>query len=137
VDAAGPEMDRGETVTVFNDLCVLAPAALVDADVEWREVDPHRVRGIFTRRGQSVTADLLFDESGDLVDFVSDDRLAASANGKTFSARRWSTPLSCYRTIGGRRVAVDGEARWEGGDLGRAFTYIEFHIDEIAYNVSL
>ena len=31
VDASGPEMDRAETVTIFNDLCVLAPAALIDA----------------------------------------------------------------------------------------------------------
>ncbi|TFC86401.1 hypothetical protein E3T24_06515 [Cryobacterium sp. TmT2-59] len=27
-NAAGPEMDRAETVTLFNDLCILAPAAL-------------------------------------------------------------------------------------------------------------
>ena len=31
VDASGAEMNRGETVTVFNDLVVLAPAAIVDA----------------------------------------------------------------------------------------------------------
>jgi hypothetical protein len=31
VDAAGAEMDRGETVTVFNDLVVLAPGAIVDS----------------------------------------------------------------------------------------------------------
>ena len=35
VDASGPEMDRGETVTVFNDLVVLAPGAIVDAPVRW------------------------------------------------------------------------------------------------------
>ena len=34
VDAAGPEMDRSETVTVFNDLVVLAPGAIVDAPVQ-------------------------------------------------------------------------------------------------------
>jgi len=33
VDAAGPEMNRGETVTVFNDLVVLAPGAIADAPV--------------------------------------------------------------------------------------------------------
>ncbi len=33
VDAAGPQLDRGETVTVFNDLVVLAPGAIVDAPV--------------------------------------------------------------------------------------------------------
>ncbi|RYV51323.1 DUF6544 family protein [Pengzhenrongella frigida] len=39
VNAAGPDLRRAETVTVFNDLCVLAPAALVDAAVVWDAVD--------------------------------------------------------------------------------------------------
>ena len=45
VDAAGPEMDRGETVTVFNDLVVLAPGAVVDAPVQWTAIDADHVRG--------------------------------------------------------------------------------------------
>ena len=45
VDAAGPEMDRGETVTVFNDLVVLAPGAIADAPVQWTAVDAHHVGG--------------------------------------------------------------------------------------------
>ena len=35
LDARGPEMDQAETVALLNDLCVLAPAALVDAPIEW------------------------------------------------------------------------------------------------------
>jgi hypothetical protein len=38
-DASGPEMDRAETLTLFYDLCVLAPAALVDAPVVWEALD--------------------------------------------------------------------------------------------------
>lgn len=45
VDASGPEMDQGETVTVFNDLCVLAPSALIDAPISWQPIDSHQVRG--------------------------------------------------------------------------------------------
>jgi len=30
VSAAGPDMDRAETVTLFNDLCILAPAAIIE-----------------------------------------------------------------------------------------------------------
>jgi len=40
VDAAGPEMDRGETVTVFNDLMVLAPGAVVDPSCNGRPSTP-------------------------------------------------------------------------------------------------
>lgn len=51
VDAAGPEMDRGETVTVFNDLVMLAPGAIADAPVRWTPMDAHHVRGDFTEVG--------------------------------------------------------------------------------------
>jgi hypothetical protein len=30
VQVSGSEMDQGETVTMFNDMCVLAPATLID-----------------------------------------------------------------------------------------------------------
>ncbi|MEO7235490.1 MAG: DUF6544 family protein, partial [Lapillicoccus sp.] len=88
VDASGPEMDRAETVTLFNDLCVLAPAALVDADVTWTVLGPHLVHARFTRGAHTIGADLRFDEHGELVDFVSEDRMAGSSDGRTFTSRR-------------------------------------------------
>ncbi|HEX6194464.1 MAG TPA: DUF6544 family protein, partial [Jiangellaceae bacterium] len=60
VTAAGPEMTRAETVTLFNDICFMAPAALVDAPVSWESVDEHRVRGSYTVGEQTVSADLVF-----------------------------------------------------------------------------
>jgi hypothetical protein len=136
VDAAGPEMDRAETVTFFNDLCVLAPAALVDADVTWTVLGPRRVHADFTRGLQTIGADLIFNEHDELVDFVSDDRLAGSNDGRTFTPRRWSTPLTDYRTIGGSRLATHGDARWGGPDPQSSFSYLELTIDDIAYNVA-
>ena len=62
VDASGPEMDRGETVTVFNDLVVLAPGAIADAPVQWTAVDAQHVRGVFTNGDQTVSAELTFDD---------------------------------------------------------------------------
>lgn len=135
VDARGPEMDRAETVTLFNDLCVLAPAALVDAPVSWSPLDERRVRGRFTHAGITVTADLLFDQHGDLVDFVSDDRLRASEDGRRFNAQRWSTPLSDYGPFGLRRLARRGSGRWHAPAPEGEFDYLEFHADEVTYNV--
>jgi hypothetical protein len=134
VDAAGPEMDQGETVTLFNDLCVLAPAALVDAPVVWQASDDTRAHGTFTNGAHSVSADLMFDDKGDLVDFVSDDRLQASRDGSSFTPRRWSTPLGDYRTVGARRVATRGQARWHPSEPRIPYTYLEFHLDNITYN---
>jgi hypothetical protein len=135
VNASGPEMDRGETVTVFNDLVVLAPSAIVDAPVRWTAVDAHRVRGTFTDGDQTVSAELTFDANNDLVNFVSADRLRASADGKSFARQVWSTPLADYRDTNGRRVLVMGEGRWRAPPPEGLFTYVEFHVDDIAYNL--
>ncbi len=135
VDASGPEMDRGETVTVFNDLVVMAPGAIVDAHVTWAEIDPLHVRGEFTNGDQSVSAVLTFDAGHDLVDFVSDDRSAASADGKIFTPQRWSTPLAGHRaTADGHRVLTSGEGVWHAEGPGGSFTYLEFRLDTITYN---
>jgi len=133
VNAAGPEMDRAETVTLFNDLCILAPAALIDAPVLWQPIDHDHVRGIFTNGAQTVTADLTFRD-GDLVDFVSDDRMSTSRDGSTFTPQRWSTPVGDYRTFGARRLATCGEGRWHTTDPQGQYAYLEYHLDAITCN---
>lgn len=134
VDASGPDMDRAETVTMFNDLCVLAPAALIDAPVHWTAVDTHRVRGEFTSGAHTVAAELIFATDGSLVDFVSDDRLRAASDGRRFVRQRWSTPIGAYRTVGARHVMTAGEARWHAPGPEGNFAYLEFRVDAIAYN---
>jgi hypothetical protein len=133
VDTAGADLDRAETVTLFNDLCVLAPAALVDAPVDWEPVDDHRVRGTFHHGAAPVSAELVFDDSHRLVDFVSDDRLRSSADGAELTRQRWSTPVGRYREIGGRRLATWGEGRWHAPDPEGEFAYLELVVDEITY----
>ena len=135
VDAAGPEMDRGETVTVFNDLVVLALGAVVDAPIRWTAIDPNHVHGVFTDRDQSVSAVLTFNSEHDLVDFVSHDRSRAAPDGKSFTPQAWSTPLSAHRELDGRRILALGEGRWDAPQPEGSFGYVEFHIDDIAYNV--
>jgi hypothetical protein len=135
VNAAGAEMNRGETVTVFNDLVVLAPGAIVGAPVRWSAVDAHHVRGVFTDGDQTVSAELTFNAEHDLVNYVSDDRTRASTDGKSFEPLRWSTPLSEHRDVNGRHVMATGEGRWHAPQPEGLFTYVEFHVDDISYNV--
>jgi hypothetical protein len=134
VDASGPEMDRGETVTVFNDLCILAPGALVDAPVAWEALDGHHVRGTYTDGANAVTAELTFNDEHELVDFVSDDRSAVSADGTTFTPQQWSTPISGYHELGPWHLGTIGEGRWHTPD--GEFAYIEFRLDDITYNAA-
>jgi hypothetical protein len=133
VNASGPEMDRGETVTVFNDLVVMAPGAIVGAPARWTAIDARHVRGDFTDGNQTVSAVLTFNAEHDLVDFTSDDRTRASADGKSFTAERWSTPLSGQHDAHGRRVIALGRGVWGTGPDG-SYTYLEFHLDAIQFN---
>ena len=56
VNTTGPEMDQGETVILFNDLCVLAPAALVDTPISWQPIDDLHVRGTSRRTTDGCSA---------------------------------------------------------------------------------
>jgi hypothetical protein len=133
VDARGDVMDRSEAVTLFNDMCLLAPGTLVDRAIVWEPVDARMVRARFTDGAQTVSATLLFGDDGLLTNFVSDDRSRSSPDGKTFTRLRFSTPVRDYRDFGSARLGAYGEARWllPSGE----FTYGEFELQEIAYNV--
>jgi hypothetical protein len=133
LDASGPDMTRAETVTLFNDLCVMAPAALVDAPIAWASIDRHRVRGTFSTGRNRVSAVLVFTGDGDLEDFVSEDRLRASPDGRSFTRMPWSTPVGGRGTFDGRRVATRGEAFWDAPPPEGRFGYLEFAIDDICY----
>ena len=133
VNAGGPMMDKAETVTLFNDLCVFAPGALISPNITWHEVDSYTVRATFTNRAHTVSALLSFSAAGDLIDFVADGRGAQSADGKTFVEMRWSTPLRGYRAFGVHRMASHGDGVWHAPS-GK-YTYLEFEIDEVVFNV--
>ena len=131
VDAAGPEMDQAETVTLFNDMCLLAPGTLVDPAIEWEAVDARTAKARFIHAGHAIAATLHFDEQGLLKDFVSDDRLA-SQDGQAFKRWRWSTPVMEYRAFGPYRLAGRGEARWHPPE--GEYVYGEFEILDVEYN---
>lgn len=134
VNAAGPDMDRAETVTLFNDLCVLAPAALLDAPVTWQVLDEHHIRASFTHGQHTVSAMIVLGDDHDLVDFISDDRLRAAPDGRSFTRQRWSTPIHAHRDVGPWRAGTHGEARWHAPDPEGEFAYLDFHLDVITYN---
>ncbi|HYN31992.1 MAG TPA: DUF6544 family protein [Ilumatobacteraceae bacterium] len=135
VDARGPDMNRSETVTILNDMCVLAPATLIDPALTWKALDDRHVVVILDRFDETVSATLTFDDDDRLVDFVSDDRSRSSSDGRSFTPQRWSTPLSAQRDFDGRRVMAHGEARWHAPLPEGEFPYLDFDLDAITYNV--
>ena len=131
VDAKGLEMNKGETVTMLNDMCVMTPAVLIDKNIEWQLIDDLTVKAKFSNQGNTITATLYFNKKGELINFSSDDRYE-SADGKTYNSYKWTTPLKNYRDFNGRKVATYGELIWH--KPGGEFCYGKFDLVDIESN---
>lgn len=129
-DNRGPYMNQAETVTYFNDLCIFAPSALLEADIVWEEIDDQSIKGTFTNEGISVSAILYFDQEGKLINFISNDRYAIEKDGSMVQVP-WSTPLETYDDFHGYRLASKGKAIWHYPESD--FCYIRMIIKDVAY----
>jgi hypothetical protein len=132
VDQAGDSISTAETVTVLNDMCVMAPGTLTDPRLAWEPVDDRTSRVVFTNGVRRVTATLVFNERDELEDFWSDDRPESGDN--RIRHHRWHTPLSDYRTIGGLRISGRGTAVYDRPE--GPFTYGDFTLRSLEYDVT-
>ena len=132
VNAYGPIMTKGETVTLFNDMCVLAPATLIDKHIRWETIDALTVNATFTNQNYTISAVISFNEKGELINFVSDDRYL-NVKGNTFENIRWSTPVKDYKELNGQKLASSAEAIWHMPQ--GEYVYAQFKLTHIEYNV--
>jgi hypothetical protein len=131
---SGPDMTQAETVTLFNDMCLFAPATLIDPAIGWEAVDARRARAAFTHAGHTIRVELIFNDQDELVDFQTDDRRQLAAAGTAMRAVRWSTPVGDYRRFGAFHLTSRGEGRWH--EPSGAYAYIELTIDDVRYNLT-
>jgi len=130
VNHAGDVMNKAETVTLFNDMCLLAPATLIDKRIHWETINDSSSKAIFTNGDISISATLFFNRHGQLINFLSEDRTAIS----DMKQYPFSTPVSEYKNINGFNLMSSGEAVWHYPD-GK-FTYGKFTLKELEYNCS-
>jgi hypothetical protein len=128
----GELMDISETVTFFNDVCLMAPAALVDKRIQWKSVSNNEVEAAFTHEKKSISARLIFSEDFKLINFITNDRYYFS--GKEMKKVQWETPVRAYDKAKRFLQMERGDAVWklQDGD----FCYGEFTVMDIKYNVS-
>jgi hypothetical protein len=132
VDVKGNDLTTAETVTLLNDMCIFVPGNLYDKRLTWKEIDSLSCEVAIANGKYKVSAILYFNETGELINFISDDRYALQDDG-TMKRAKWSTPVSDYKEIDGRRLPTYGETIWNypEGD----FTYGTFRLKSIHYNV--
>lgn len=127
VQQSGQIMNKAETVTLFNDMCLVAPATLTDKRIKWQEINSNTAKATFINRGIEITATLYFSDRGQLINFESGDRTAI-ADMKQYP---FFTPVTEYQTLNGINILERGEAVWGYPDGN--FTYGKFHLKEIEY----
>lgn len=133
VDVTGDELTKAETVTLLNDLYLFAPGNLIDKRLTWKEMDSLTARVTLTNGKFVVSAILFFNEQGELINFMSDDRSALQDDG-TMKPVRWTTPVSDYKEFDGRKIPTYGKTIWHYPE--GEFTYGVFTLKSIKYNVS-
>jgi hypothetical protein len=129
VKKSGPEMNRAETVTLFNDMCLLAPASLITPAIKWQAVDDNTVKALFTNKDITISATLYFNSKGQLINFISNDRTAVSEM-KNYP---FSTPVHAYKNIHGFNLMSEADAVWHYPE--GEFTYGKFRLKDISYNI--
>ena len=131
VKQSGDVMNKTETVTLLNDMCLMAPATLIDKRIQWEPIDSTSVKATFTNQGITINAILYFNEKGQLTNFTSDDRTEINV----MQQYPFSTPVSDYKNINGANIMTHGETVYQYPD-GK-FTYGKFNLETIEYNVGL
>lgn len=132
VDAIGDKMNQAETVTLLNDMCFIAPATLIDSRISWQVLDDTTVKAQFKNERITVSAVLYFNELGELVNFISNDRF--DTDGKKYNNYPWATPVTDYRTING--YFLPGRAKLIYQKPEGDFTYGELEYKSVKYNLT-
>ncbi len=131
VDARGKEMNQGETVTVFNDMCFMAPASLIDKNIQWEVIDSLTVNARYTNGNITIGATLFFNDKGELTNFMSNDRFETK-DGIMYKNYPWITPVKEYKEMNGYRMPSFAQAIYQRPEGN--FCYGEFRLIRVEYN---
>jgi hypothetical protein len=118
--------------TLFNDMCFIAPATLIDIKIIWETINDTTVKGIYKNGNNSISALLYFNEKGALLNFISNDRY--ETDGKTYTSYPWATPVEDYKMMNG--YFLPGKAKLIYQKPEGDFTYGELVYKSVKYNLT-
>ncbi|GAB4118333.1 MAG: hypothetical protein Kow00103_15520 [Candidatus Caldatribacteriota bacterium] len=130
-DATGNEIDVSSLIRFLSE-AVWFPTALLPNDyLEWKEIDSNSARAIIKYKGYTASGIFTFNEKGEIIKFVSNDRYMES-DGKYFQTQ-WSGYYRNYQQFEGIKIPTEGEVEWNLSD--RNLPYARLKITEIQYNI--
>ncbi len=129
VDVSGPEIDLSALIIFINDM-VMWPSAFLSDYIHWTAINETSAELHVDLHGKQFTAVTQFNEAGEMVNFITEDRYRTV--GKGSKQDQWSTPFRLYHEVNGLRIPSQGDAIWhlpEG-----EFRYIQVSIDQVVYD---
>lgn len=132
-DGTGEPFDIGELTTWLNDACVLAPSMLLNERVRWSPLDDRSFAVGIEDGGRAVSAQVMVDERGALVDFATSDRFCDV--GREPLRTRWTTPIDGWAPHDGRWLPTRCQALWHPPQGHFAYVDGTFDPASLAWNL--
>jgi len=125
------EIDKSALVTYLAE-CALIPSGFLNKNIVWKTIDLNTAKATITDKNNSVSGIFYFNEIGELIKFVSDDRYYITTDNN-FVKMQWIAEMGKYRLMNsGYKLSSFLKATWKlpEGD----FLYFDGQIDDVIYN---
>jgi len=116
-DQTGNVMDKSSLVTFLSEILLVPNAALQDY-IKWDEIDDLQAKATIFCCDISASGIFSFNEDGEMLSFVTDDRGAVATDGSS-EMIKWSVVCDEYTEVNGIRRPTVFQAIWhyDDGDL--------------------
>lgn len=116
-DQTGKDMDKSSLVTFLSESLIIPNAALQDY-IKWEAIDDLHAKATISYHGISVSGIFTFNENGEMLSFVTDDRSAIATDGSSQTVK-WSVVCDEYIEVNGIKRPTAFQAIWhyDDGDL--------------------
>lgn len=106
----GVEMDKAALVTWLAEI-IFMPSQVLNGDVQFKEIDKNTVGVSISYDNLNVSGVYKFLDSGELVEFTTDDR-AITYNGGRLEYRKWSALFEDYVNKDGLQLPNRLKSKW-------------------------
>lgn len=128
----GHTADVSAAVTFLSEI-LLVPNCILQPYVSWQAIDSSQVKVSFNYKDVKAEGIFTFNEKGELIKFVSDDRYLDTGEGKP-EKHKWTIEASNYISKNGIKFPSQFKAIWNlpEGD----YEYFNAVLKEVLYNLT-
>jgi hypothetical protein len=129
-NTAGKEIDASELVTILAETMII-PHYAMQKYIIWEVIDTSSIKGTITYNDISVSGIFHFNQNGECIRFVTQDRYLTKKNNK-FQKTCWTASANDYKLKKGIRFPTKFSATWhtDNGD----YKYFKGIIKSIEFN---